>query len=98
MPNALQFLILTAAGWLNRREQDQIDYLRGENRILRQQLGDRHLRFIVNECVEHYHGERSHQGLGNRLLVADPPTDPDAAVRRRRRIGGLLNYYHREAA
>jgi len=36
MPHALQFLLLTLAGWLNRRQQDLIDYLREENRILRE--------------------------------------------------------------
>ncbi len=33
------------AGWLNRQQQDLIDYLREENRILREQLGRRRLRF-----------------------------------------------------
>jgi hypothetical protein len=65
MSPALQFVVLTMAGWLNRRQQDQIDYLREENRILREQLGDRPLRLIVNEHVEHYHHERNHQGLGH---------------------------------
>ena len=32
------------AGWLNRQQQDLIDYLREENRILREQLGSRRLR------------------------------------------------------
>ena len=39
MPHALHFLIFTAAGWLNRRQEDLIDYLREENRVLREQLG-----------------------------------------------------------
>ena len=69
MSPALQFVVLTTAGWLNRRQQDGIDYLREENRILREQLGHRPLRLIVNEYVEHYHHERSHQGLGNQLLA-----------------------------
>ena len=43
-PNPLQFLLLTVAGWLNRRQEDLIDYLREENRILRQQLDGRRLR------------------------------------------------------
>jgi integrase-like protein len=41
----LQFLILTVAGWLNRGQQDVIEYLQEENRILREQIGDRRLRF-----------------------------------------------------
>jgi len=30
-------------------------------------LGERHLRRVVSEYVEHYHFERNHQGLDNRL-------------------------------
>jgi transposase InsO family protein len=41
---ALQFLLLTFAGWVNRRQQDVIAYLQEENRILREQLGGRRLR------------------------------------------------------
>ena len=37
MPNALGFLVLTVASWLNRRQEDLIDYLREENRVLREQ-------------------------------------------------------------
>ena len=44
MPDALQFLVLTMAGWLNRRQEDLIDYLREENRVLREQLGGQPLR------------------------------------------------------
>jgi transposase InsO family protein len=40
----LQFIILLAAGWVNRRQQDVIEYLKEENRALRQQLGERRLR------------------------------------------------------
>ncbi len=39
MPHALQFLVFTFAGWLNRHQEDLIDYLREENRVLREQLG-----------------------------------------------------------
>ena len=41
MSPSLQFLVLTMAGWLNRQQQDLIDYLREENRVLREQLGNR---------------------------------------------------------
>ena len=62
-------------------------------------LGKRHLRLLVREYVEHYHRERNHQGLDNQLLGPVPdPADTETQVRRRKRVGGLLNYYHREAA
>ena len=44
MPPALQFLVLTVAGWVNRHQEDLIDYLREENRVLREQCGPRPLR------------------------------------------------------
>ena len=62
-------------------------------------LGEGHLRLIVEEYVEHYHRERNHQGLDSQLLERPPPrASADAEVHRRQRIGGLLSYYHREAA
>ena len=44
MSHSLQFFVFTMAGWLNRHQQDLIDYLREENRILREQLGSKRLR------------------------------------------------------
>jgi putative transposase len=62
-------------------------------------LGESHLRFVIREYVEHYHSERNHQGLDNRLVV--PLRKSGGAkgeVRSRQRVGGLLSYYYREAA
>ena len=41
----LQFLMLIFAGWANRSQQDVIEYLQKENRVLREQLGGRRLLF-----------------------------------------------------
>jgi len=41
----LQFLLLVSAGWVNRRQLEIVEYLQEENRVLREQLGDRRLRF-----------------------------------------------------
>jgi transposase InsO family protein len=41
----LQFLMLIFAGWVNRSQQDVIEYLQEENRVLREQLGGRRLLF-----------------------------------------------------
>jgi hypothetical protein len=40
----LRFLLLVFAGWINRRQLDVIEYLKEENRVLRDQLGGRRLR------------------------------------------------------
>ena len=63
-------------------------------------LGERHLRNLISEYVAHFHGERNHQGLGNRLiepLVANTNSGK-SVIRRRERLGGVLNYYYRDAA
>ncbi len=41
----LQFLMLIFAGWVNRHQQDVIEYLQEENRVLRSQLPGKRLRF-----------------------------------------------------
>jgi transposase InsO family protein len=60
-------------------------------------LGERHFRRTLTEYVEHYHSERNHQGLGNRLIAGSPVIDNAGRVRRRPRLGGLLNFYVRAA-
>jgi putative transposase len=60
-------------------------------------LGERHFRRAMTEFVEHDHLERNHQGLDNRLIMRMPVADTARPVRRRSRLGGLLNYYERAA-
>jgi transposase InsO family protein len=56
-------------------------------------IGARHFRRAVSEFVEHYHRERNHQGLGNVLIAGATAGDAAGRVRRRPRLGGLLNFY-----
>ena len=44
-PSLLHFLALFFAGWINRHQQQALDYLREENRVLREMLGRRRPRF-----------------------------------------------------
>ena len=60
-------------------------------------FGERHLRRTLTEFVEHYHRERNHQGLDNELIDGVSPTRNATGIRRRQRLGGLLNYYCRAA-
>ncbi len=62
-------------------------------------LSERHLRMVVTEFTEHYHLERNHQGLANRLIVDEREGFcRNGAIRCQQRLGGVLNYYYREAA
>ena len=155
------FLVVTVAGWLNQRQQQVIEYLIEENRVVREQIGRRRLRFggnqrrrlydrdplytkeflgivagsgiraiklpprppnlnayaerfvrtikescldqmifsgedmlrnAIRELVTHYHLERNHQGVENRLLVPLEITSTKTpVVQKRERLGGLLN-------
>jgi putative transposase len=61
-------------------------------------FGEHSLRRALREFVTHYHQERNHQGLGNRLIVSDLVSKTSGGIRRRERLGGMLNYYYRAAA
>jgi putative transposase len=60
-------------------------------------FGERHLRRMMVEYVEHYHWERNHQGIENSLIEGAPVISLVGRIRRRPRLGGLLNYYERAA-
>jgi len=78
MPHALQFLVFTLAGWLSRQQQDLIDYLREENRILREQLGGQRLR--LNDEQRRRLAVRGNllgrKALGEVVGIATPDTMP----------------------
>lgn len=62
-------------------------------------FGGKHLRYVANEYVQHYHAERNHQGIGNRLIEErDEGVENSGPVVSRNRVGGMLRYYLRTAA
>jgi len=62
-------------------------------------FGERHVRHVIDQYVEHYNTERPHQGIGNRLITEPPqPRRRDGPVLCRERLGGLLRSYFRKAA
>jgi putative transposase len=62
-------------------------------------FGERPLARSLAEFSAHYHGERNHQGKGNKLLFPEAVGRPKrgASVHCQQRLGGLLKYYGRAA-
>jgi len=61
----LRFLLVALAGWINQQQRDVIDYLQAENRVLREQLGPRRLRFTDDQRIRLAAKAKS---LGRRVL------------------------------
>jgi transposase InsO family protein len=62
-------------------------------------FGEASLRHALAQYMGHYHGERNHQGVGNTLLQDSGAwCSRSAPVKRYQRLGGMLRFYHSEAA
>ena len=69
MPTALdpfRFLLIALSGWVNERQLQMIEYLREENRVLREQLGDGGLRLTDHQRRRLAAKAR---GLGRKVLA-----------------------------
>lgn len=61
--------------------------------------GQGSLRRTAAEYTDHYHAERNHQGLANRLIqMPAAATACHGAIHHRVRLGGTLNFCYRSAA
>jgi len=62
-------------------------------------VGEASLRRALSELAAHYHHERNHQGVSNKLIVPfAEQSNHEGRIARRERLDGLLKYYHRAAA
>src|SRR5258708_30790934 len=64
--DAFGFVLIAVAGWMNQRQLKVIDYLREENRVLREQLGGRRLR--LNDNQRRRLATKA-KGLGRKILA-----------------------------
>ncbi|MET0217117.1 MAG: hypothetical protein ABW205_04200 [Burkholderiales bacterium] len=86
--------------WLNHhthRNRPDHDRLRVDHPLI--PIGQRMLRRALRSFEEHYHRERTHQGIGN-VLIMPRRVAPGGSgtVVRRPRLGGLRNFYVPAAA
>ena len=62
-------------------------------------FGEKSLRYAVSEYLVHYHAERNHQGIANEIPFPDQRLGAEGTrIEKTERLGGLLSFYHREAA
>jgi hypothetical protein len=61
-----RFVLIAVAGWMNQRQVQMIDYVRGENRVLREQLGGHRIR--LNDDQRRRLAAKA-KGLGRKLLA-----------------------------
>jgi len=99
-PWQLYFVIL--AGWINRQQQEAFEYVRTENQVLMHRViffGESSLRRATVSNLGHYHGERNHQGLDNKIIAPSVEVGQSGVgIQCRERLGGMLRYYYRDAA
>jgi transposase InsO family protein len=60
-------------------------------------FGEDSSRRAVVEFVAHYNAERNHQSLEHKIIQHETTGFPSIGwIRRRKRLGGLVNYYYRK--
>ncbi len=61
-------------------------------------LSEGHLRKTISIFLVHYHRRRNHQGIENKLIEPPKSLPKSGRIRCQKELGGMLNYYYREAA
>ena len=90
---------MQSAAYLNAHAERFIRSIKDEclNRMIF--FGERSLRKATREFAAHYHTERNHQGLNNRLIESDGRDESTIGpIQCFQRLGGLLRFYRRAAA
>jgi len=80
----LQFLVSILAGWVNRGQQDIIEYLQEENRVLCEQLGAKRLRFT--DVQRRRLAAKAHKVVRKGLFEISTLVTPDTLLRWYRRL------------
>jgi len=74
-----QFLLMTLAGWVNRNQQDVIEYLQEENRVLQEHLDSR--RLLFTDSQRRRLAIKARKLRRSALVGMDPIVTPDTLLR-----------------
>src|SRR5258708_32757862 len=86
-----QVLLLMFAGWINRHQLDVIEYLQEENRVLKERLGGRRIRFTD---AERRRLARKAYTLGRKVLhELETLVTPDTLLRWHRELVASKSHY-----
>src|SRR5438093_9704206 len=93
-PPVLSFLLMIAAGWVHRHQLIVIEFLQAENRLLKEKLRGKRLRFTDAERALL---ARKAKAVGHKaLLELDTVVSPDTLLRwHRRLVAQKSNFVHR---
>jgi hypothetical protein len=75
-----RLLLVSIAGWLGQQQRDAIDYLREENRVLREQLGDKRLRLSDDQRRRLALVNSSHPDGEELQPIDSPSTSPTSLI------------------
>lgn len=94
VPPLLSFLLMVAAGWVNRHQLIVIEFLQAENQLLKQRLRGKHIRF---SDAERALLARKAKAVGRKVLLElDTIVSPDTLMRwHRRLVAQKWNFIHR---
>jgi hypothetical protein len=84
VPPLLSFLLMVVAGWVHRHQLAVIEFLQAENRLLREKIGAKRLRFTDAERALL---ARKAKAVGRKALSElDTIVSPDILLRWHRRL------------
>src|ERR1700675_3284159 len=84
VPPLLTFLLMVVSGWVHRQQLIVIEYLQAENRLLKERLRGKRIRFTD---AERAHLARKAKSVGRKaLLELDTIVSPDTMMRWYRRL------------
>jgi len=96
MSHPFQFMLAALGGWVHREHQQVINDLQEENRVLREHLPSKRIRFTDRQRRRL---AAKGKALGRKLLsqIGTLVTPDTLSIECHERLGGTLKYYHRRS-